>query len=98
MRSVSARLLVQTDKDVAVVPADAVQLGRQGNFVYVVDADQRVQPRLVDAATVVDGKQWIRQGLTAGETVVVQGQSRVAPGVKVMPANTDTAALAQVKP
>ncbi|WP_321837807.1 efflux RND transporter periplasmic adaptor subunit [Pseudomonas kulmbachensis] len=89
---VSARLLVQTHKDVAVVPADAVQLGRQGNFVYVVDADQRVQPRLVDAATVVDGKQWIRQGLTAGETVVVQGQSRVAPGLKVTPVKADTTA------
>ncbi|WP_193040027.1 MULTISPECIES: efflux RND transporter periplasmic adaptor subunit [unclassified Pseudomonas] len=89
---VSARLLVQTHKDVAVVPAEAVQLGRQGNFVYVVDADQRVQPRLVDAATVVDGKQWIRQGLTAGETVVVQGQSRVAPGLKVTPVKANTTA------
>ncbi len=93
---VSARLLVQTHHDVAVVPADAVQLGRQGNFVYVVDAEQRVQPRLVDAANVVDGKQWIRQGLNAGETVVVQGQSRVAPGLKVVPVKTDaTADLAE---
>lgn len=89
---VGARLLVQTHKDVAVVPANAVQLGRQGNFVYVVDANQRVQPRQVDAATVVDGKQWIRQGLAAGETVVVQGQSRVAPGLKVSPVKTDTTA------
>lgn len=95
---VSARLLVQTRQNVTVVPAEAVQFGRQGNFVYVVGDDQRVQPRQVDAGTVVDGKQWIRQGLNPGETVVVQGQSRVAPGVKVMPANTDTAALAQVKP
>lgn len=92
---VSARLLVQTHQAVTVVPAEAVQFGRQGNFVYVVGEDQRVQPRLVDAGTVVDGKQWIRQGLSAGETVVVQGQSRVAPGVKVMAA---TAAVAQVQP
>ena len=41
--------------------------------------------RFVYAATVVDGKQWIRQGLVAGETVVVQGQSRIAPGLKVTP-------------
>lgn len=95
---VSARLLVQTRQAVTVVPAEAVQFGRQGNFVYVVGADQRVQPRLVDAGTVVDGQQWIRQGLAAGETVVVQGQSRVAPGVKVTPTTTDSAALAQVKP
>ena len=92
---VSARLLVQTHQAVTVVPAEAVQFGRQGNYVYVVGEDQRVQPRLVDAGTVVDGKQWIRQGLNAGETVVVQGQSRVAPGVKVMAA---TAAVAQVQP
>lgn len=92
---VSARLLMQTHQAVTVVPAEAVQFGRQGNYVYVVGEDQRVQPRLVDVGTVVDGKQWIRQGLNAGETVVVQGQSRVAPGVKVMAA---TAAVAQVQP
>jgi membrane fusion protein, multidrug efflux system len=92
---VSARLLVQTHQAVTVVPAEAVQFGRQGNYVYVVGEDQRVQPRLVDAGSVVDGKQWIRQGLNAGETVVVQGQSRVAPGVKVIAA---TAAVAQVQP
>ena len=58
-----------------------------------------MQPRRPDAATVVDGKQWIRQGLAAGETVVVQGQSRIAPGLKVTPVNTDsTAELAQVAP
>ncbi|GKQ48647.1 efflux RND transporter periplasmic adaptor subunit [Pseudomonas syringae pv. theae] len=95
---VSARLLVQTLQDVTVVPAEAVQFGRQGSFVYVVGDDQRVQPRQVDVGAVVDGKQWIRQGLSAGETVVVQGQSRVAPGVKVMAANTDNAALAEAKP
>lgn len=96
---VSARLLVQIRRDVTVVPADAVQFGRQGNFVYVVDADQRVQPRLVDAATVVEGKQWIRQGLAAGETVVVQGQSRVAPGLKVTPVTPDnSAALVEASP
>lgn len=96
---VSARLLLNTRQDVTVVPTNAVQFGRQGNFVYVVGADQRVQPRQVDAASVVDGKQWIRQGLAAGETVVVQGQSRIAPGVKVAPIKADEAAtLASAAP
>ncbi|MFJ2362185.1 efflux RND transporter periplasmic adaptor subunit [Pseudomonas sp. NPDC087697] len=96
---VSARLLVNTRQDVTVVPVNAVQFGRQGNFVYVVGSDQRVQTRQVDAAAVVDGKQWIRQGLAAGETVVVQGQSRIAPGVKVAPIKADeAAALAAATP
>lgn len=91
---VSARLLVNTHAGVTVVPAGAVQLGRQGNFVYIVGPDQRVQPRLVDAGAVVEGQQWIRKGLSPGDTVVVQGQSRIAPGVKVAPVAQDSALAA----
>jgi len=86
---VSARLLLSTERQATVVPANAVQLGQKGSYVYVVDADQRVAPRDVQAAAVVDGQQWIRAGLQPGETVVVQGQSRIAPGVKVSPVQTD---------
>ena len=94
---VSARLLVTTQRDATVVPATAVQDGAKGRYVYVVGSDQRVQPRQVDAAVVVNGQQWIRDGLNPGETVVVQGQSRIAPGVVVAPVTTD-GNTAQAKP
>lgn len=81
---VSARLLLHTQHGATVVPATAVQQGQKGSFVYVVNADQRVEPRQVDAASVVADQQWIRQGLALGETVVVQGQSRIAPGIRVV--------------
>jgi len=81
---VSAKVLLRTEKDATVVPANAVELGQKGSFVYVVDDKQQAQPRPVVASTIVDGKQWIRDGLQPGETVVVQGQSRIAPGVKVV--------------
>ncbi|MGV8918119.1 MAG: efflux RND transporter periplasmic adaptor subunit [Pseudomonas sp.] len=80
---VSARLLLHTQHDAAVIPATAVQEGQKGPYVYVVKADQTVEPRQVDAASVVAGQQWIRDGLMPGETVVVQGQSRIAPGMHV---------------
>ncbi len=80
---VSARLLVNTQRGVTVVPANAVQLGRDGNFVYVLGDDDKVQVRPVKAQQVVDGMQWITRGLQPGETVVTQGQSRIASGVKV---------------
>lgn len=92
---VSARVLLNTQRDATVVPATAVQEGQKGPFVYVVNADQRVEPRQVDASSVVAGQQWIRQGLAPGETVVVQGQSRIAPGVRVSAVKTD-ASIAQV--
>lgn len=98
---VSARLLVSTQRDATVVPASAVQLGRNGDFVYVVDAEQKVQVRQVSASTVmVQGKQWIREGLAPGETVVTVGQSRIAPGVKVADATQPAvaASTAAVQP
>lgn len=88
---VRTRVLLNTQRDATVVPVTAVQQGPKGAFVYVVNADQRVEPRQVVASAVVAGQQWIRDGLAAGETVVVQGQSRIAPGIKVSPVKADSA-------
>lgn len=88
---VSARLLVNTQHAVTVVPTNAVQLGRDGNYVYVVGADDKVQVRPVQAHDVVAGVQWIRSGLQPGETVVTVGQSRVANGVLVQPVTPQAA-------
>lgn len=79
----SVRLLLRTEKAATVVPAAAVQQGPQGSFVYVVGRDQQAQVREVKAGAVVDGVQWIHQGLAPGETVVTSGQYRLAPGLKV---------------
>lgn len=80
---IGAHLLLRTQTDAITVPATAVELGPKGDFVYVVDAQHRAQVRAVHAANVVDGQQWIRAGLKAGENVVVSGQYRIAPGVEV---------------
>lgn len=93
---VSARVLLSTRRDATVVPVTAVQQGQKGPYVYVVNAEQRAEPRQVDASAVVAGQQWIRQGLAPGETVVVQGQSRIAPGTKVSPVKTDVPAQTPV--
>jgi len=66
-----------------VVPAEAVQAGQQGSFVYVVKADQGVEPRPVTVGQTFSGKAMIEQGVTAGETIVTDGQSRLYPGAKI---------------
>jgi multidrug efflux system membrane fusion protein len=60
-----------------------VQQGPDGNFVYVANAQQLAEVRKVSAGEVVDGMQWIRSGLQPGETVVTQGQYRLAQGVPI---------------
>jgi multidrug efflux system membrane fusion protein len=73
-----------------VIPAEAVQAGQQGSFVYIVKSDQTVEPRPVTVGQAVAGKIVVQQGLAAGETVVVDGQSRLFPGAKIV---TDTSGL-----
>ncbi|MGE8066326.1 efflux RND transporter periplasmic adaptor subunit [Pseudomonas sp. NPDC089569] len=96
---VSTRLLVDTRQGATVVPASAVQMGREGNYVYVVNDQQRVETRQVDASNVVvAGEQWVRDGVTLGEKVITQGQSRVAPGMKVVEAGQQTVAATEARP
>lgn len=66
-----------------VVPSQAVQIGQDGPYVYVVKADQTVELRKVKTGAAVDGVTVIEQGLSAEEAIVVDGQLRLVPGSKV---------------
>jgi multidrug efflux system membrane fusion protein len=54
-------------------------------FVYVVAADGTIKYRTVTLGPIVDGLRVVREGLSAGEVVVVSGLQRVRPGAKVAP-------------
>jgi multidrug efflux system membrane fusion protein len=69
--------------NVIVVPAQAVQTGQNGQFVYVVKPDQIAEERPVTIGITYQGETVVQSGLKAGETVVTDGQLRLAPGVKV---------------
>lgn len=71
------------DANVIVVPSPAVQNGQNGSQVFVVGSDQTVQLRDVKVARMADGLSVIADGLKEGETVVTDGQLRLAPGVKI---------------
>jgi multidrug efflux system membrane fusion protein len=66
-----------------VVPSEAIQVGQQGSMVYVVKSDQSVEPRPVTVGQTIRNKVIIEKGLTAGETIVTDGQSRLFPGAKI---------------
>ncbi len=83
--SVATRLLVQTLKDVVVVPADAVQRGPNGLYAYVVGDDNKVQIHDIKTAQQSDTAAVISQGLTPGQIVVVAGQYRLRDGALVQP-------------
>ena len=81
---VDVRLVLYTQPKAVVVPAPAVTTGPQGPYVYVLEADSTVKPRPVTVARTVDETTILSKGVTAGETVVTDGQLRLSPGAKVV--------------
>ena len=66
-----------------VVPAQAVQNGQRGQYVFVVKNDNGVEMRNVTTAQSVNQETVIDTGVTAGETVVTDGQLKLTPKSKV---------------
>ena len=80
---VNARMLVATEENAVVIPTAALQMGNEGNFVWVLNSDNKVSKHLVktgiqDSQTVV-----ISAGLSAGDRVVTDGIDRLTEGAKV---------------
>lgn len=74
---VSVSLTLGHDANAVVVPQQVVQNGPDGAYVFVVRADHTAEQRAVTVARVVAGEAVVDKGLAAGETVVLDGQSRV---------------------
>jgi multidrug efflux system membrane fusion protein len=84
---VKARMLLETRRDVLVVPTVAIQQGPNGPFVYAVDANNvaSMVPIEVDLTTgdLAIIKDATKGGLQGGERVIIEGQNQVRPGTTV---------------
>lgn len=80
---VNVAMTLRTLKNAVVVPTEAVQAGQKGQFAYVVKADQSVEPREVLVGRTIGRKVVIERGISAGETVVTDGQLRLFPGARI---------------
>ncbi|MFZ0035134.1 MAG: efflux RND transporter periplasmic adaptor subunit [Sedimentisphaerales bacterium] len=85
---VHVRLVLSVEKDVVLVPSEAVQNSQSGQFVYVIKPDQTVEFRPVVAKRTLDGRTVV-EGVRAKEVVVTDGQLRLTPGAKVQVKTSD---------
>ncbi len=81
---VGISLKLYDQKEALTVPSQSVQTGPGGQYVYVVKQDMSTEVRKVELDRVDGDNAIIAKGLNKGETVVVKGQLRLAPGAKVM--------------
>ncbi len=80
---VNVTLLVDTLHNVVLVPTPAVQSGAPGDYVYLVKADQTVSVQKVTLGPSDGAHTVITAGLTAGQSVVVDGMDRLSDGAKI---------------
>ena len=80
---VNVGLILRDEPQALVVPGAAVQNGQQGTYVFVVNEDKTVTLRPVRIARQAGTLAVVATGLKPGETVVIDGQARLMPGVVV---------------
>jgi len=91
---VNVRLLIDTLKDVVVIPTGAVQRGPNGTFVYVVKDDNTVAIRPIAVQKQDETQTVVKSGLTPPERVVTTGFVRLTDGSKVAFGSADGAPAA----
>ena len=77
-------VLLGTQKGL-VIPEEAVQTGARGTYVYVVDEQNTVQPRVIEPGLRAAGQVLVLEGLEKGEQVVTEGTDRLRSGTVVEP-------------
>jgi membrane fusion protein, multidrug efflux system len=69
-----------TDRSAIVVPTSAVQMGPQGQYVYLVKPDNTVAVQPIVVARTAGNETVIKSGVNGGDVVVTDGQLRLVPG------------------
>jgi len=79
---VNAKLLVDTQRNVTLIPSPAIQRSAQGAFVYVIKTDQTASVRTITPGT-TDGSVTAVDGLQPQEVVAINGFDKLQDGSKV---------------
>lgn len=94
------RLVGGVDSDAVLIEDRAVGTDLGKKFVLALKADNSIEYRIVELGPEIDGLRVVKQGLEAGDVIVVNGLQHVKPGQTVAPTrvamNEDNVGLRQV--
>jgi multidrug efflux system membrane fusion protein len=80
---VNVRIQLAVERGAVVVPSAAVIAGQDGRAVFVVGEGDTVERRTVEVGPADARQTVITRGVRAGEVVVIDGQTNLAPGARV---------------
>jgi len=87
---VNVHMLVDTKRNLVIVPAAAIQRGPQGTYVYVVSGGTVVNIRSVTIAQTTGNNIGISSGINPGDVVVIDGQDKLQDNSKVVTSTSPT--------
>jgi len=80
---VNVALTLSSQPDAVVIPSEAIQIGPEGQHVFVIKSDKQVEMRPVVVGPTNEGEAVITKGLAPGEQIVREGQFLLGPGSRV---------------
>jgi membrane fusion protein, multidrug efflux system len=89
---VNVHLLVDTKRNLIIIPAAAIQRGPQGTYVYAVATGNIAKIHAVTISQVTGNDVGLSAGLSPGESVVIDGQDKLQDGSKINPSNSSNGA------
>jgi len=94
------RLVGGAETDTVLVEERAIGTDLGRSYVMTLGRGDRLEQRFIELGPDVDGLRVVRQGLQAGDTVVINGLQRARPGQQVaaarVPMNVDRVGLRQI--
>lgn len=79
------QLLGSGEYSAILIDDRAVNTDQNQKYVFVLGANKQIEYRKVKLGRVIDGLRVVREGLKAGDVIVVNGAQRVHPGITVTP-------------
>lgn len=95
---VNVRIVLRIEPEALVVPEAAVQPGQDGPFVYLVDAEERVQVRPIQVSRQVGAEVVVAAGLSAGDRVITEIPQALREGARVRVAGAGEKGAAEGMP
>lgn len=84
-QSTRVKLLLDVVENATVVPLKSTIIEKGGAYIYVMRPDSIVEKRFVELGPELDNAVVVTRGLVAGENVVIEGQHKLEPGMRVRP-------------
>ncbi len=80
-----ARLLGSGTYKALLIPDEAITTDQSRKLVWVMNRENKVEPRPVETGPLVEGLRVVRDGLTPNDLVVIDGLAHLQPGVAIAP-------------